>query len=166
MFSADPKTDVQGAFAAWDAAFNKGDLKGIAAAYLPNAKLLPPNHEIALGREAIERFYAGVLANSITAHQLELIDAAGNEKIVYSSARWNAKGKDKDGQVTTFSGFATHGPGIVVDLVPPLVDQLGSPKAVSVAHQDHSASLGPQRLLAPANSLACCRRAQKKITAR
>jgi ketosteroid isomerase-like protein len=108
MFSADPKTDVQGAFAAWDAAFNKGDLKGIAAAYLPNAKLLPPNHEIALGREAIERFYAGVLANSITAHQLELIDAAGNEKIVYSSARWNAKGKDKDGQVTTFSGFATH----------------------------------------------------------
>lgn len=108
MFAADPKTDVQGAYAAWDAAFNKGDLKSIAAAYLPNAKLLPPNHEIALGQEAIEKFYAGALANGITGHKLELIDADGNEKIVYSTARWSAKGKDKDGQVTTFSGFATY----------------------------------------------------------
>jgi len=105
---ADPKTDVQGAYAAWDAAFNKGDLKSIAGAYLPKAKLLPPNHEIALGQEAIEKFYAGALANGITGHKLELIDAGGNENIVYSTARWSAKGKDKDGQVTTFSGFATY----------------------------------------------------------
>jgi ketosteroid isomerase-like protein len=108
MFAADPKTDVQGAYAAWDAAFTKGDLKSIARAYLPNAKLLPPNHEIALGPEAIEKFYAGALANGITGHKLELIDAGGNEKIVYSTARWSAKGKDKDGQVTTFSAFATY----------------------------------------------------------
>jgi hypothetical protein len=30
MFAADPKTDVEGAYAAWDAAFNKGDAKSIA----------------------------------------------------------------------------------------------------------------------------------------
>ena len=47
MFAADPKTDVEGAYAAWDAAFNRGDLKSTAAAYLPNAKLLPPTHEVA-----------------------------------------------------------------------------------------------------------------------
>src|SRR3954465_10482616 len=59
MIAADPKAQVEGAYAAWDAAFNKGDAKSVAAAYLPNAKLLPPTHEIALGQPAIENFYAG-----------------------------------------------------------------------------------------------------------
>jgi hypothetical protein len=31
-FAADPKSDVTAAYAAWDAAFNKGDAKAIAAA--------------------------------------------------------------------------------------------------------------------------------------
>ena len=80
----------------------------LAAAYLPNAELLPPTHEIAVGQAAIEKFYAGALANGITDHKLEVIDAGGDEKIVYGTARWIAKGKDKDGKPTTFAGFATH----------------------------------------------------------
>ena len=108
MFAADLKADVERAYAAWDTAFNKGDLKSIVAAYLPNAKLLPPNHEIARGQAAIEKFYAGVFANGVTAHKVDVIDAGGNEKVIYSAARWSAQGKDKDGQVATFSGFATH----------------------------------------------------------
>ena len=108
MFAADPKTDVEGAYAAWDAAFNNGDVKSIAAAYLPNARLLPPAHELASGQAAIEKFYAGALATGITDHKLEVIDAGGDGKIVYSTARWSAKGKDKEGKPATFSGFATH----------------------------------------------------------
>ena len=110
MIAADSKTQVEGAYAAWDAAFNKGDAKGVAAAYLPNAKLLPPTHEIALGQPAIENFYAGALASGVTDHKLEVIDAGGDDKIVYGTARWSAKGKDKDkeGKPATFSGFATY----------------------------------------------------------
>src|SRR5215470_6396194 len=108
MFAADLKADVERAYAAWDTAFNKGDLKSIVAAYLPNAKLLPPNHEIALGQAAIEKFYAGVFANGVTAHKVDVIDAGGNEKVIYSAARWSAQGKDQDGQRANFSGFATH----------------------------------------------------------
>ena len=52
-FAAEPKSDVTAAYAAWDAAFNKGDAKTLAAAYLPNAKLLPPTHEVASGPAAI-----------------------------------------------------------------------------------------------------------------
>jgi ketosteroid isomerase-like protein len=55
-FAADPKSDVTAAYAAWDAAFNKGDAKAVAAAYLPNAQLLPPTHEVASGPSAIEKF--------------------------------------------------------------------------------------------------------------
>jgi len=108
MLAADSKTDVEEAYAAWDAAFNKGDVKSIAAAYLPTAKLLPPAHEIASGHAAIETFYAGALANGITDHKLEVIDAGGDGKIVYSTARWSAKGKDNEGKPATFSGFATY----------------------------------------------------------
>jgi ketosteroid isomerase-like protein len=108
MFAGDPKTDVKSAYAAWDAAFNKGDARAIASAYLPNAKLLPPTHQMALGQTAIETFYAGALASGITDHKLELIDAGGDEKIVYATARWSAKGKDKDAKPATFSGFATY----------------------------------------------------------
>jgi ketosteroid isomerase-like protein len=107
-FAADPKADVAGAYAAWDAAFNKGDSKMLATAYLPDAKLLPPSHEVASGQAAIEKFFAGALANGLTDHKLELIDAAGDGNVVYGAARWSAKGKDKEGKSATFSGLATH----------------------------------------------------------
>src|SRR6202790_1290873 len=93
--AADPKSDVTAAYAAWDAAFNKGDAKAVAAAYLPNAKLLPPTHEVASGPSAIEKFFAGLHANGVTDHKLEVIDAGGDDKVVYGTANWSAKGKDK-----------------------------------------------------------------------
>ena len=108
MIAADLKAQVEGAYAAWDAAFNKGDAKGVAAAYLPNAKLLPPTHEIALGESAIEKFCSGALASGVTDHKLEVIDAGGDDKIIYGTARWSAKGKDKDGKPAIFSGLATY----------------------------------------------------------
>jgi ketosteroid isomerase-like protein len=107
-FAADPRSDVTAAYAAWDAAFNKGDAKTLAAAYLPNAKLLPPTHEVASGPPAIEKFFAGLHANGVTDHKLEVIDAGGDDKVVYGTANWSAKGKDKDGKPATFRGISTH----------------------------------------------------------
>jgi len=107
-FAADPKSDVTAAYATWDAAFNKGDAKSIAAAYLPNAKLLPPTHEVASGPAAVEKFFAGLHANGVTGHKLELIDVGGDDKVVFGTANWSAKGKDKDGKPATFSSIATH----------------------------------------------------------
>ena len=108
LFAADAKSDVTAAYAAWDAAFNKGDAKAVAAAYLPNAKLLPPTHEVASGPAAIEKFFAGVHANGVTNHKLEVIDAGGDDKVVYGTANWSAKGKDKDGKPADFKGISTH----------------------------------------------------------
>jgi ketosteroid isomerase-like protein len=105
--AADPRSDVTAAYAAWDAAYNKGDAKAVAASYLPNAKLLPPSHEVASGPEAIEKFIAGLQAKGITDHKLEVIDAGGDDKIVFSTANWSVKGKDKEGKPATFSGLST-----------------------------------------------------------
>ncbi len=106
-FAADLKSDVAAAYAAWDVAFNKGDAKTLAAAYLPNANVLPPTHEVASGPAAIEKFWAGMFANGVTDHKLEVIDAGGDGKVVYGTANWSAKGKDKDGKPANFSGLST-----------------------------------------------------------
>ena len=93
--AADVKSDVTAAYAAWDAAFNKGDAKAVSAAYLPSAKLMPPTHEVASGSAAIEKFFAGLHANGVTNHKLEMIDAGGDDKVVYGTAKWSAKARTR-----------------------------------------------------------------------
>jgi ketosteroid isomerase-like protein len=107
-FAGDPKSDLSAAYATFDATFNKGDAKAVAGLYLPNAKVLPPTHEVASGPAAIEKFFAGLYAAGLTDHKLEVIDAGGDDKVVYGTANWSAKGKDKDGKPANFSGIATH----------------------------------------------------------
>nr|WP_249128141.1 hypothetical protein [Bradyrhizobium sp. AUGA SZCCT0169] len=63
----DAKAAVEKAYTAWDAAFNKHDAKAIAANYVSGAKLMPPTHQVASGPDEIEKFFAGLLANGVTA---------------------------------------------------------------------------------------------------
>ena len=58
--AADAKSDVTAAYKAWDAAFNSGDAKAIAASYAGDAELLPPTHTIAKGPAEIEKFFDGL----------------------------------------------------------------------------------------------------------
>ncbi|SDJ84878.1 hypothetical protein SAMN05216338_106915 [Bradyrhizobium sp. Rc2d] len=74
--AADAKADVEKAYAAWDAAFNKHDEKAIGAAYVTSAKLLPPTHQVASGPAEIEKFFAGLFAGGVTGHKLEMITPA------------------------------------------------------------------------------------------
>jgi ketosteroid isomerase-like protein len=113
--AGDPKSDVSAAYAAFDAAFNNGDAKAVAALY-PNAKVLPPTHEVASVRWRSKKFFAGLHANGVTDHKLEVINADGDDKVVYGSAKWSAKGKDKDNKPATFSGIATHAGGCSLKL--------------------------------------------------
>jgi ketosteroid isomerase-like protein len=107
-FASDAKSDVMRAYEAWDAAFNKGDAKTVAGEYLPNAMVLPPTHEVESGQAAIEKFFAGLHASGVTDHKLQLIDVGGDDRVIFGTANWSAKGKDKDGKPATFSGIATH----------------------------------------------------------
>ena len=95
--SLDIRAEISAAYAAWDSAFNKADAKAVAAAYLPNAKLLPPTHEVISGPAEIENFFAGLFSSGFTDHNLTIIDAGGDDNVVYSAANWSAKGKGADG---------------------------------------------------------------------
>jgi ketosteroid isomerase-like protein len=106
--AADAKGDVEKAYAAWDAAFNKQDAKALAADYVATAKLLPPTHQVSSGPAEIEKFWAGLFAGGVTGHKLEVIDAGGDGKVIFASAKWSATGKDKDGKPAALSGMAVH----------------------------------------------------------
>jgi ketosteroid isomerase-like protein len=106
--AADAKSEVEKAYAAWDAAFNKQDAKALTANYVATAKLMPPTHQVASGPAEIEKFWAGLFASGVTGHKLEMIDAGGDDKIVFGTAKWSATSKDKDGKPAPFSGLAMH----------------------------------------------------------
>lgn len=106
--AADAKSDVEKAYAAWDTAFNKQDAKGLASDYVSTAKLLPPTHQVVSGPAEIEKFWAGLFAGGVTGHKLEVIDAGGDDKVVFGTAKWSATGKDKDGKPSPLSGLAMH----------------------------------------------------------
>ncbi|OPY95134.1 DUF4440 domain-containing protein [Bradyrhizobium sacchari] len=106
--AADAKQDVEKAYAAWDAAFNKHDAKAIGASYVATAKLMPPTHQVASGPAEIEKFFDGIFANGVTGHKLEMIDAGGDDKVVFGTAKWSATGKDKEGKPSPIGGLAMH----------------------------------------------------------
>jgi uncharacterized protein (TIGR02246 family) len=102
------ENQVREAYAAWDAAFNRGDAKTLAAFYTQDAHLLPTTHDIIKGLTAVEEFFAGLFAGGVKNHNLEMIEADGDGKLVYGAAKWSASGKDDKGQPAKFSGIATH----------------------------------------------------------
>ena len=102
--AADIKSDVTAAYKAWDAAFNSGDAKAIAASYTSDAELLPPTHTIAKGPADIEKFFDGLLKGGVKNHALKLVEAGGSDKTAYGTANWSAT--DKDGK--QIGGLATH----------------------------------------------------------
>lgn len=106
--SFDVRAEITEAYAAWDSAFNKADAKTIATAYVSNAKVLPPTHQVISGPAEIETFFAGLFSSGFADHKLTIIDAGGDERIVYGTARWSADGKGADGSRQAAGGIATH----------------------------------------------------------
>ncbi|MFC3283094.1 YybH family protein [Litchfieldella rifensis] len=100
--------DVSAAYAEWDTAFNESDAKSLAAFYTEDTLFLPANHDIIQGPVGVEEFFAGLFANGVTEHKLELIGVTSEGGLIVSSAKWSAQGTDDAGAPATFSGVATH----------------------------------------------------------
>ena len=101
--AASLQEQVSAAYRAWDAAFNKGDPKAVAAFYAEDAVILPPTHDIIKGPNEAGTFFAGLFAAGVTGHKLEVLEANGDEDLIVAAARWSARGKDGP-----LGGIATH----------------------------------------------------------
>ncbi|WP_207465658.1 YybH family protein [Paracoccus fontiphilus] len=105
---ADPADDVQAAYSAWDAAFNAGDAKAVAAFYGQDAIFLPATHDVIKGPDGVEKFFGGLFDMGVTGHKLELIEAHGDDDMLVGTAKWSATGKDASGAEQPWGGVATH----------------------------------------------------------
>lgn len=99
---------VEVAYAAWNAAFNEGNAKALAALYATDATFLPATHDVIQGPAGIEQFFVGLFANGLTGHSLGLVTLHGDTSTIVAAARWSVKGKNADGSAATFGGVATH----------------------------------------------------------
>ena len=108
MSAGELRSQVSACYEAWDAAFNRGDAKAVAEAYLRDAKFLPATHAVLSGPAEIEEFFAGLFANGVTGHVLRIIEVGGDGKLVYGAANWTATVKGADGASQEIGGIATH----------------------------------------------------------
>ncbi len=102
------RDQIEIAYAAWDAAFNVGDARAVAALYVANATFLPASHEVIEGPAGIERFFVEAFAQGLTGHRFELITSHVEGNTLVAAAKWTARGRDSQGAPATFDGIATH----------------------------------------------------------
>lgn len=99
---------VARAFAAWNAAFNRGDAKAVATCYAADAVVLPASHDIVGNPADIEKFWAGLITNHVTGHALEPFKVIEAASALIVASKWSAHGQDDKGNKTSFGGIATH----------------------------------------------------------
>ena len=81
----------------WEAFFNNGDAAGIASLYTEDGTLLPPNHDVVMGRDQIAAFWGGVVAPGVTVELTTVVAMAkGKMAIEEGRARVLANGNVVD----------------------------------------------------------------------
>src|SRR5436189_3354334 len=101
VIRADDKTDTDArramemAIKELDAAYNRGDAKGVASAYTETAQLFPPNRPIASGRAGIEKFNRSMLDLGYKGMESTLTEIEVYNNVAFASGTMKLWGQDK-----------------------------------------------------------------------
>ena len=90
--------------AKWDAAFNAKDAAAVAASYDQGASVIPAGAPQVSGPAAILEFWKGAIAQGITDHKLELIEAIESGDLALQRGLWSAAVVNAEGERQTFKG--------------------------------------------------------------
>lgn len=90
--------------AKWDAAFNAKDAVAVAASYDQGASVIPAGAAQVSGPAAILEFWKGAIAQGITDHKLELIEAIETGDLALQRGLWSAAVVNAEGERQTFKG--------------------------------------------------------------
>ena len=88
----------------WDAAFNAKDAAAVAASYDSDAAVIPSGAAQVSGSAAILDFWKGAIAQGITDHKLELIEAIESGDLALQRGLWSAAVVNAEGERQTFKG--------------------------------------------------------------
>ena len=75
------------------AAFSRGDAAAIAALYGKDGQVLPPNNDLISGKQAIERFWQGVMSMGIKSAKLETVDVEDSGDIACEVGKYTLRGE-------------------------------------------------------------------------
>lgn len=105
MSNKNIKSIIESANLAWNQALNSGNLKALGALYAENAILSPGDGKTLSGRVEIENLFKAFIENGVHNHTLEVIEAGGDENVIYQISKWNANGAETNGEVPSFGGI-------------------------------------------------------------
>lgn len=102
--AADPRQLVEARQAEWNAAFNRGDVEGLAAAYAEDAVVMPPNDTTLRHPEQIRAFWSEVLASGLREHHVDIMDVRVEGDTIYETGVWSAAAQSGDGSRQVYGG--------------------------------------------------------------
>jgi uncharacterized protein (TIGR02246 family) len=71
----------------------KGDAAAMAEAYTSDGALLPPNHEMVKGREAIEKFWSAALQSGVKSATLETAETGSGGDVAFEVGNYSLLGE-------------------------------------------------------------------------
>jgi ketosteroid isomerase-like protein len=98
---AGPRAGIEAANARFSADFAKGDATAVASHYTAAAQVLPPNGEVVKGREAIGKFWKGVMDAGVKGVKLTVVEAEAAGGTAYEVGNYALTG---DGGKTLETG--------------------------------------------------------------
>lgn len=94
LASSSVRDGVAAANANFVAAFASGDSTAVAACYTADAQLLPANSDVVTGRDAIDRFWRGIIEKGIAEVRLETAEVESSGDLATEVGRYALAGAD------------------------------------------------------------------------
>jgi uncharacterized protein (TIGR02246 family) len=86
---------IRGTDSAFASAAGAGDAAGVAANYVADAQLMPPNQASLRGREAIQKFWTGLLEAYQLRFKVEADEVEGRGDLAYARGHYTLDGTPK-----------------------------------------------------------------------
>ena len=81
------RTAIEKQAAAFSAAYNRGDIKAVAAMYAEDAIALPPDADMVRGRPAIEKLWTDAMASGMKTLTFTVIDVQSSGNLAVETGR-------------------------------------------------------------------------------
>jgi uncharacterized protein (TIGR02246 family) len=98
------KDAIASAIRTFGEAFGRGDATAVAAWYSTDATLLPPDHRMLKGRDAIQSFWQGAMSMGITEAGLETVEVEVRDDIAYEVGRFVMTVQPEGGDAAKMTG--------------------------------------------------------------
>jgi len=85
-------------------AFGRGDAAAVARWYTSDATLLPPDHQLMKGRDAIETFWQGAMNMGVREAALETLEVEVRDDLAYEVGRFRMTVEPQGGEAAKIAG--------------------------------------------------------------